>query len=204
MSSQQGFGFNQSFPFGKSGFQNPVTTTSTNQAFGTWQSPGFGQQAQTSFGNFGQPGPSTAFGGFGQPQPQTSFGFGPSSGSGFGFPGPSSGFNTQQNAAPFGIPGPSSATSQGTVSSVPNIDPRLTGTREPKFEPFKDNEPTGLQIYQSMTAMKEYRKWSSEVKISIFFLINFRNGILIHILCFRNCDYMITNLIVVLEFNNHK
>lgn len=73
--------------------------------------PGFGQLAQTSF----QPGPSTAFGGFGQPQPPTSFGFGPSSGSGFGFPGPSSGFNTQQNAAPFGIPGPSNATSQGMM-----------------------------------------------------------------------------------------
>src|SRR6266498_884063 len=82
---------------------------------------GFGQQAsafgtptQTSFGGFGQPGPSNAFGG----AKSTPFGFGQSAGNGFGFqgpqPGPSSGFNTQ-NSAPFGIPGPSSATTQGMM-----------------------------------------------------------------------------------------
>ncbi|GES93285.1 nuclear pore complex protein Nup98-Nup96 isoform X5 [Rhizophagus clarus] len=178
MNSQQGFGFNQNFPFGKSPFQNLVTTTSTNQPFGNWQSTGFGQQTQTTFGGFGQPGPSTAFGGFAQPQ--TSFGFGPSSGNGFGFqgpqPGPSSGFNTQQNAVPFGIPGPSSVTTQGTTPSV-NIDPRLTGTREPKFEPVKDNEPTGIQIFQSITAMKEYRKWSTEELRLYDYELNRRPGV---------------------------
>ncbi|RIA96551.1 hypothetical protein C1645_373683 [Glomus cerebriforme] len=206
MSQGFGFNQGQGFAFGKGGFQTPTTTPSTNPPFGNWQNSqqpttpfGFGQQAQQtpsafgtpSFGAFGQtqqqaqPGPSNAFGGtksssFGFNQSQTGgFGFGTSSGSsGFGFPSQAGTSSLQKNTPPFGIPGPSSAAAQGiTTSSVQNIDPRLTGTREPKFEPFKDNEPTGVQTFLSISAMKAFRQWSPEELRLCDYELNRRPGV---------------------------
>ncbi|CAI2183618.1 12567_t:CDS:2, partial [Funneliformis geosporum] len=171
------FGFGQ--PAAPSAYPTPAQTPFGGFGQTQQQTPSFGGAGATPFGFGQQQQPQAGAFGFGQNQ-QYQQPAGPSGGVGFGFQPQAGPSNVQTSSAfGFGIPGPSNAPVQVTgTSSGPGINPRLTGTQEPKFEPYKDREPSGVyQIFQNITAMEAFRPWSPEELRLYDFELNRRPGV---------------------------